>query len=181
MPYAANDKISKSPIEGGIEITDKQYKQAINGMRSGLIVRIENNAMKLVDPPKERNTYWMPPAKQHKTQPGEDPPAEAVTVPPPDDFHIIEDGQWVYSQQREREAMVLTRYQARAALHDAGLLDDVDTLMADANTSAEIKIMWEHKERIRRTHSATIQMATALGWTADQLDDLFRAGMQIDP
>lgn len=181
MPYAANDKISKSRIEGGIEITDKQYKQALNGMYYGLLARIENDVMKLVDPPKERGTYWLPPAKQYKTQPGEEPPADAVTVPPPDDFHIIEDGQWVYSQQREREAMVLTRYQARAALHDAGLLDDVAALMEDVDTPAEITLMWEHKERIRRTHSATIQMATALGWTDEQLDDLFRAGMQIDP
>lgn len=81
---------------------------------------------------------------------------------------------------QEREAMVLTRYQARAALLNAALLADVEALMADANTPEDIKLMWAHKERIRRLHPATIQMAEALGWTEMQLDDLFRAGMAIE-
>lgn len=82
---------------------------------------------------------------------------------------------------REREAMVLTRYQARAALLNAGLLDDVEALMADASTPREVRLMWQFKERIRRNHPTTIDMASALGWTDEQLDDLFRAAMAIEP
>jgi hypothetical protein len=42
MPYAAENQISVSPIAGGIEITDAQYQQALDGMLTGQIVTIEN-------------------------------------------------------------------------------------------------------------------------------------------
>lgn len=41
MPYAHNGQISQDPIEGGIEITQEQYRQAIAGMLEGLEVTIE--------------------------------------------------------------------------------------------------------------------------------------------
>lgn len=103
----------------------------------------------------------------------------------PNEHHRWDGEKWVEDADAklaaEWEAMVLTRYQARAALLNAGLLDDVEALMADAETPREIVLMWQHKERIRRTHEATVQMAGALGWTDEQLDDLFRQGMQIEP
>ena len=41
MPYAINGMISQDIIEGGIEITDEQYLEAINGMMAGLVVTID--------------------------------------------------------------------------------------------------------------------------------------------
>lgn len=41
MPYAANGKISQDRFEGAIEITDKQYVQALDGMCNGLEVTIQ--------------------------------------------------------------------------------------------------------------------------------------------
>ncbi len=41
MPYAANGKISQLPIDGGIEITDEQYRQALGGMLGGMAVSID--------------------------------------------------------------------------------------------------------------------------------------------
>lgn len=41
MPYAANGKISQVPIDGGIEITDEQYRQALGGMLDGMAVSID--------------------------------------------------------------------------------------------------------------------------------------------
>src|SRR5690606_32701440 len=41
MPYAANGIISRSPIEGGIEITEDQYQQALEGMLEGKVVSID--------------------------------------------------------------------------------------------------------------------------------------------
>lgn len=42
MPYAANGKISQDRFEGAIEITDKQYAQALDGMCNGLEVTIQD-------------------------------------------------------------------------------------------------------------------------------------------
>lgn len=182
MPYAANGIISKdTPIEGGISITESDYKQALDAKLRGDEVRVVDGVMEIYTPSRERTTYWLPPAEEHQTEPGEEPPADAVLTPPPDDYHIIDGGQWVYSLARERDMMVVTAYQARAALLAAGLLDDVEALMVDPNTPRDIVLMWQHKPKIRRTHQTTIDMATALGLTDTQLDDLFRAGLLIEP
>lgn len=50
MPYAAENRVSTDPIDGGIEITEEQYQQAIAGMLEGKIVTIEGG-FALVDPP----------------------------------------------------------------------------------------------------------------------------------
>lgn len=41
MPYAHNNQISQEPIPGGIEITEAQYKDAIEGMTQGKVVSID--------------------------------------------------------------------------------------------------------------------------------------------
>lgn len=51
MPYATNGKISTSPIDGGIEITDAQYCEALEGIAAGKQVSIDVG-FALVDPPK---------------------------------------------------------------------------------------------------------------------------------
>lgn len=42
MPYAINGMVSQDILEGGIEITEEQYLEAINGMIAGLVVTINN-------------------------------------------------------------------------------------------------------------------------------------------
>ena len=41
MPYAINGQVSTDPIEGAVEISDEQYREAVDGMCSGLIVSID--------------------------------------------------------------------------------------------------------------------------------------------
>lgn len=41
MPYAHNGMISQSPIDGGIEITQTQYAEALRAISSGMAVTIE--------------------------------------------------------------------------------------------------------------------------------------------
>lgn len=45
MPYANNGIISQDPIEGGITITEAQYKEALNGMLNGLEVTVADGVM----------------------------------------------------------------------------------------------------------------------------------------
>jgi len=42
MPYAGNGQISQEPIAGGVEISDAQYMEALEGMLAGLVVSIDN-------------------------------------------------------------------------------------------------------------------------------------------
>jgi len=56
MPYAADDQISTDPIEGGIEITQQQYQDALAAMLNGKEVVVENGQMVLRDPPPQEET-----------------------------------------------------------------------------------------------------------------------------
>lgn len=51
MPYAIDNTISKAPLAGGVQITDERYAELLNGMCSGLLVRIENGEAILQAPP----------------------------------------------------------------------------------------------------------------------------------
>ncbi|WAC45565.1 hypothetical protein OU997_05180 [Pseudomonas sp. SL4(2022)] len=41
MPYAAEGRISREPIEGGLEVTEEQYAQGLAGMLKGQVVSIQ--------------------------------------------------------------------------------------------------------------------------------------------
>jgi len=51
MPYAIDNMISTSPLEGGIHVTNEQYTALLEGMCSGLLVKIENGEAVLVPQP----------------------------------------------------------------------------------------------------------------------------------
>jgi len=78
----------------------------------------------------------------------------------------------------ERSRMVCSRFQAKAALHAAGLLDDVETAMATADRFAQIA--WADAIEFRRNSPTIKAMAAALELTDAQIDNLFRAAMQIE-
>jgi hypothetical protein len=60
MPYATNGQISTAPIEGGIEITQQQYQDALAAMLEGKEVAIEDGQMVLRDPPPQEETQPEP-------------------------------------------------------------------------------------------------------------------------
>jgi hypothetical protein len=67
----------------------------------------------------------------------------------------------------------VSRFQARAALADAGLLSQVETLMADAATPLRTKLAWTDAQDFERSSPTVASMAAALGLTDTQLDQLF--------
>lgn len=77
----------------------------------------------------------------------------------------------------ERARMVCSRFQAKAALLQAGLLGGVDAFMLSADPVA--KLAWAEAVEFRRTSPTIAALATGAGLTETQVDDLFRAAMQI--
>lgn len=75
---------------------------------------------------------------------------------------------------------VVSRFQARAALHLAGLLDDVETLMASPDTPILAKLAWADAQEFKRNSPTVQTMAAAIGLTEAQIDELFTTAAGID-
>jgi hypothetical protein len=67
---------------------------------------------------------------------------------------------------------IVTMRQARLALLQLGLLTKVDTAVLDSTDNA-LKIEWKYATDVRRDWPSLISVATALGMTSQELDDLF--------
>lgn len=77
----------------------------------------------------------------------------------------------------ERASMVVSRFQAIAALMDAGMLAQVNTALADAGPLAQLA--WAEATEFRRNSPTIAGLAAGLGMTDIQVDDLFRAASLI--
>ncbi|MCO5213685.1 MAG: hypothetical protein M9936_28635 [Caldilinea sp.] len=75
---------------------------------------------------------------------------------------------------------VVSRFQARAALHLAGLLTAVEALMADPATDTLARLAWTDAQEFRRTSPTMLAMASALSLTDEQLDQLFVTAAGIE-
>ena len=64
----------------------------------------------------------------------------------------------------------ITRLQAKLQLLEIGLLDEVEDLVAQ---DRKIQLYWKEADNFYRTDSILLSMATALGLSSEQLDDLF--------
>lgn len=80
---------------------------------------------------------------------------------------------------RARSTMVVSPFQAKAALLQSGLLKSVEDLMTDPTTDPLIKLAWDTASEFRRISPAVVGMAKALGWTDAKLDEVFILARQI--
>ena len=79
----------------------------------------------------------------------------------------------------KRKGMVVSRFQARAALSNAGLLSQAETAIANA-TDPIVSLAWQDAMEFRR-NSPTIQaLAPELGLDDAALDQLFEDAAQIE-
>lgn len=86
-------------------------------------------------------------------------------------------GEWVFVAPVVPVPEKVSRFQARAALYQAGLLAGVESFVASA--SPLIQIAWADAQEFQRTSPTINTLAAQLGWTEGQVDDLFRAAAQI--
>ena len=77
----------------------------------------------------------------------------------------------------ERASMTVSRFQALAALLNAGLLSQVNVALADAGPLAQLA--WAEATEFRRNSPTIAGLASGLGLTDTEVDDLFRAAALI--
>lgn len=73
----------------------------------------------------------------------------------------------------------VSRYQARAALYQAGHLDDVEAFMARADTPMLVKLAWQDAQTFERPSATVALLAEKLELSDDDVDALFVAGAAI--
>ena len=75
--------------------------------------------------------------------------------------------------------MNVTPFQAKSALLDAGLLDDIEALIADPSTDRVVVLAWNNAIQFERLSPMVAGIATALGWSDEQLDALFAQAAEV--
>ena len=75
----------------------------------------------------------------------------------------------------------ITARQARLALLNAGLLDDVEAIIEalPANVRSQVRIEWDRATHVERGSQVTQMVATALGLTSAQVGALFVAAAAL--
>ena len=76
----------------------------------------------------------------------------------------------------ERENMLVSPAQMRLTLHRMGLLAQVQAI---ADADPEASIVWEYATVIERNSPLIDALGGDNGFTAEQIDDIFRAAMQV--
>ena len=191
MHYAKHNGVGTANElpEGAIEITEQRYKELLALQASGLRVTVIDGEAVDYSPP----VYRPDGTKANEYTPG-DP---LITEAPPTDLHVPEwqNGAWVEGEtaeqkqareeeeaQAERErldTMTATRFQAKAAMDDAGLLDQVEAYMAGEDVPRRVKLAWQEAS-FRRGSNMVNQIGSELGLSQEDMDNLFIAAQEID-
>lgn len=101
-------------------------------------------------------------------------------------YHIEERDLEAEAAERERElrefreGLVVSRFQARAALHQAGMLDQVQTMMDDPDTDMVTKLAWQDAQEFKRLSPTVKALGKALGLGDRDLDNLFEQAALIE-
>lgn len=73
----------------------------------------------------------------------------------------------------------VSRFQARAALYQFGLLSMVETIMASDQVDAISKLAWEDAQEFLRDSPTVVALGAMLGLNSTQLDNLFIVASSI--
>lgn len=91
------------------------------------------------------------------------------------EYEVV-DGCFIEAQVKKEVPTEVTMRQARLALLDVGLLDNINTLLSQ---DARAKIVWEYATAVYRDEVLVEQMQVVTGMTDEQIDDLFIAASKL--
>ena len=94
-------------------------------------------------------------------------------TPPMDEDAIAKE---VAKRKEELKVKVITPLQAKLQLHAMGLLDEVEAMVA---ADRSVQLYWEYALEVQQEHPTLMAMATQLGLTSEQLDDMFIAASRL--
>jgi hypothetical protein len=77
------------------------------------------------------------------------------------------------TRQKARNRAKLSRAEFKLALLERDELENVKTAMSDANADPRAVILWEDANEFWRTNKDLLALASELGYTEEQLDDIF--------
>ena len=103
MPYyATENQISTQPIEGGIEITKQQYKDALQAQLDGHTVVIRGDGLRLLSP-ETRTVYSIADKSEKKIAENDDVPS-GYTETEPQKHDAWDGAKWVEDTAAKQEA-----------------------------------------------------------------------------
>lgn len=82
------------------------------------------------------------------------------------------------AKEQWRQSTSVSRFQAKAALHQAGLLEQVEAFMENPETDVLTKLAWQEAS-FDRSSTMVSNVATQLNLSETQVDELFEAAMEI--
>ena len=83
------------------------------------------------------------------------------------------------SKEEWRATTEVSRFQARVALYNFGLLEAVNKMVSDPATPFIAKEAWESAQVFKRNSPTVVAMGAGLKLTEDQIDELFKAALEI--
>ena len=107
---------------------------------------------------------------------------EEVEKPKQEGFYAIEVAPinnkqtWKLVEIPKEVPQEITPLQSKLQLLEIGLLDEVEALVT---ADRKVQLYWEYASVIERDNEILLMMATSLGMTEEQLDDLFIKGSKL--
>lgn len=101
---------------------------------------------------------------------------EALKLPEPKTIWLNGSEVIVDTSSTKNVPQSIAAYQARIALSEAGLLAKVEN--AIKTKGGDLKIRWDWAGMLDRNHPDILTISSALGWSKDQIDDLFISAAQ---
>ena len=101
---------------------------------------------------------------------------EEVEQPKQEGFYAVEVAPinnkqtWELREIPKEVPQEITPLQSKLQLLELGLLDDVEAMVS---ADRKVQLYWEYASVIERDNEILLMMATSLGMTEEQLDDLF--------
>ena len=83
------------------------------------------------------------------------------------------------SKEEWRATTEVSRFQARVALYNFGLLDTVNKMMSDPTAPFIAKEAWACAGVFKRNSPTVITFGAGLKLTEDQIDELFKAALEV--
>jgi len=112
MPYAAEDKISQEIIEGGIEITEQEYQNALEAMLEGKKIAIRNGMLRFLSS-KKKTVYNTQDGSELEIPENEDVPDGYTEIEYPGELYYWQNGEWMLDIEKYKAKKIAELADAR--------------------------------------------------------------------